>query len=360
MPPGTDPYSDAVYAKGAETFAALCEQGVLQRDRKPYYYVYRITMGDHVQTGLAAASSVQAYDAGRIRRHELTRPEKEDDRVRIIEALNAQTGPALLAYRSDPSVDGLLAQISVTAPEVEATADDGSSHALWLVRDEEQSAFLTRAFDAMEVLYIADGHHRCAAASRVAGRRSRDNPRHTGEEAYNYFLSVLFPHDQLRILDYNRVVADLNGLSVEGFLERVAEDFELISSDAPVQPARSGEFGVYVGGRWYRLRIKDGRVDGSDPVARLDVSVLSDVLIGPILGIDDPRRDKRIDFVGGIRGLAELAQRVDTGEMAVALSLFPARMEELIAVADAGRIMPPKSTWFEPKLADGMVSHVLD
>ena len=360
LAPGVDPYSPAVYAKGAENLARMSREGILKRDAKPLYYVYRLTMGEHEQTGLVAVASVAEYDKNRIRKHEFTRPDKEDDRVRNIEALNAQTGPVFLAYRADPSVDELLASIATAAPEVDVTADDGVRHCMWVVQDDNQLAFLTNAFDAMEVLYIADGHHRSAAASRVAAQRRAANPGHTGDEAYNYFLSVIFPHDQLQILDYNRVVKDLNGLSTKAFLDRVGEDFEVITSDVPVKPVREGEFGVYLDGHWYRLEIKDGRVDTDDPVARLDVSILSDFLIAPVLGITDPRRDQRIDFVGGIRGLKALEQRVDSGAAAVAFSLYPTQMEALMAVADAGQVMPPKSTWFEPKLADGLVSHVLD
>ena len=360
LPQGTDPYSPEVYAKGAENLARMSREGVLRRDNKPLYYVYRLTMGDHVQTGLVAVASVAEYDKNRIRKHEFTRPDKEDDRVRNIEALNAQTGPVFLAYRADPSVDELLAAISTGVPEVDVTADDGVRHCMWVVRDDNQLAFLTKAFDAMDVLYIADGHHRSAAASRVAAQRRAANAGHTGDEAYNYFLSVIFPHDQLQILDYNRVVKDLNGLSPKAFLDRVSDDFDVITSDVPVKPGKEGEFGVYLNGRWYRLEVKDDRVDTDDPVARLDVSVLSDFLIAPVLGIGDPRRDQRIDFVGGIRGLKALEQRVNNGEAAVAFSLYPTQMEALMAVADAGQVMPPKSTWFEPKLADGLVSHVLD
>lgn len=360
LDPGVDPYSPAVYAKGAENLAKMTREGILHRDEKPQYYVYRLTMGEHVQTGLVAVASVAEYDKNRIRKHEFTRPDKEDDRVRNIEALNAQTGPVFLAYRADPSVDELLAVIGTGAPVVDVTADDGVRHCMWVVRDEAQLEFLSKAFDAMDVLYIADGHHRSAAASRVAAKRRAANAAHTGDEAYNYFLSVIFPHDQLQILDYNRAVKDLNGLTPKAFLDRVSKDFDVITSDMPVKPAKEGEFGAYLNGHWYRLEIKDDRVNSDDPVARLDVSILSDFLVGPLLGITDPRRDQRIDFVGGIRGLKALEQRVDSGAAAVAFSLYPTQMEALMAVADAGQVMPPKSTWFEPKLADGLVSHVLD
>jgi uncharacterized protein (DUF1015 family) len=240
------------------------------------------------------------------------------------------------------------------------TADDGIRHTLWVIRDKEILSRLTASFDAMPALYIADGHHRSAAASRVAAARRAANPHHTGEESYNYFLSVIFPHHQMKIMDYNRVLADLNGLSAGEFLARVKESFAVEASGFPVKPERPGEFGMYLGGQWYRLAIRPELIPADDPVARLDVSLLQNYLIGPVLGIRDPRRDRRIDFVGGIRGLGELEKRVNSGEMAVAFSLFPTRMEDLMAVADAGQVMPPKSTWFEPKLADGLVSHVLD
>ena len=359
LPPDTNPYAPAVYAQAAENLACMLREGILARDPEPCYYVYRLTMGSHVQTGMVTAASVAAYDANRIRRHELTRPDKEDDRVHQIEALNAQTGPVLIAYPAAPQVDALLAEVAAGSPAVDVTAVDGTVHQLWVLRETRTIASLTTAFDAMPALYIADGHHRSAAASRVAAARRAANPCHTGEESYNRFLSVIFPAHKMRILDYNRVVRDLGGLALSDFMPRVAERFAVTSSATAVKPGGPGEFGLYVGGQWYRLKIRP-ELKPSDPVARLDASLLSDHLLGPVLGIHDLRRDKRIDFVGGMRGLEELEKRVDTGEMAAAFALFPTRMEDLIAVADAGEVMPPKSTWFEPKLADGMVSHVLD
>jgi len=354
LPEDTDPYAAAVYAKAAENLEKMISAGVLKRDSKPCYYVYRLSMGDHVQTGLVAAASVADYDKNRIRRHEFTRPAKEDDRVRQIEALNAQTGPVLLAYRSDPVVDRLIDAVTVGAPEYDLTADDEIRHTLWVVSDASVIERLSSEFDRMNALYIADGHHRSAAASRVASKLNG------GPEAMSsYFLSVIFPHKQMQILDYNRVVRDLNGLSAAALLEKIAAAFDVEGQNEPVSPARAGEFGMYLDGRWYRLSIHAERVP-DDPVARLDVSLLADNLLEPLLGISDPRRDPRIDFVGGIRGLGELEKRVDSGEMAVAFSLFPTSMEDLMAVADANQVMPPKSTWFEPKLADGLVSHVLD
>lgn len=362
LPPGVDVYSPPVYAKAAENLQRMVEAGVLVRDDAPCYYVYRIVMGTHTQTGLVAAASVADYDKNRIRRHELTRPDKEDDRVRQIEALNAQTGPVLLAYPKAPVVDAILLAATTGTPVADAVADDGVRHTVWAIRDLATIAQLTAEFDGMHALYIADGHHRSAAASRVCAARRAANPQHTGAESYNHFLSVIFPDHELAILDYNRVVVDLNGLSQAQFVERVGQAFTVETAATPVKPTCHGEVGMYLGapagGQWYRLRIKPELVP-ADPVARLDVSLLSDHLLNSVLGIADLRRDKRIDFVGGIRGLPELEKRVNSGEMAVAFAMYPTTMDDLMSVADADQIMPPKSTWFEPKLADGLLSHVL-
>jgi uncharacterized protein (DUF1015 family) len=359
LPEGTNPYAPQVYAKAMENLRLMLGEGILARDPARCYYVYRLIMGGHTQTGLVAAASVADYDANRIRKHEFTQLDKENDRVRQIEALNAQTGPVLLAYPHAQEIDDILASSSAGAPDADATADDGIRHTLWVVRDAEIQMQLTRAFDAMPALYIADGHHRSAAASRVAAKRRTADPRHTGEENYNYFLAVIFPHHQMQILAYNRVVADLNGMDAGTFLTRVRKSFSVETSPAPVQPGPA-EFGLYLAGQWYRLAIHRELIPVNDPVARLDVSLLSDRLLGPVLGIKDLRRDKRIDYVGGIRGLPELEKRVNSGGMAAAFALHPTRMDDLMAVAEAGEVMPTKSTWFEPKLADGLVSHVLD
>jgi uncharacterized protein (DUF1015 family) len=360
LPEDTDPYAPEVYAKARENLDHMIGEGVLVRDEAPRYYVYRLTMGRHSQTGLVAAASVAAYDTDRIKKHEFTRPVKEDDRVRQIDALNAQTGPVFLVYRSQPDIETMLEAGTRGEPAVDIEADGGVRHELWVVDDEALIGRLTGAFDGLDALYVADGHHRSAAASRIAAARREVNPGHTGEESYNYFLSVIFPHDQMQILDYNRVIKDLHGLDAEAFMSRVSVPLKVEPSAEPVKPARLGEFGMYLDGAWYRLTLDEHRIPWDDPVARLDVSLLQDNLIEPILGIVDPRRDERIDFVGGIRGLAGLQRRVDDGGMRVAFALHPTRMEELMAVADAGEVMPPKSTWFEPKLADGLVSHVLD
>jgi uncharacterized protein (DUF1015 family) len=360
LPIGTDPFAAVVYAKAAENLNKMLAEGVLVRDAAPCYYVYRLVMGSHSQTGLVAAASVADYNTNRIRKHEFTRPDKEDDRVRQIDALNAQTGPVLLAYPAAPQVDAILAKASSGTPDADVTAEDGIRHTIWVIRDAAVLAQLTAAFDAMHALYIADGHHRSAAASRVATARQAANPKHNGEESYNYFLSVIFPHHQMKIMDYNRVMTDLNGMDAATFLKRISENFSVQPSSTPVKPAKPGEFGLYLPGQWYRLNIRADLIPVNDPVARLDVSLLQNHLIAPVLGINDPRRDKRIDFVGGIRGLPELEKRVNRDGMAAAFAMFATRMEDLMAVADANEVMPPKSTWFEPKLADGLVSHVLD
>lgn len=357
---GTDPYTDEVYAKGAENLQSMIDEGVLARDEQPSYYFYRLIMGEHEQTGLVAVASVPDYDTNRIRKHEFTRPDKEDDRVRNIDALNAQTGPVFLTYKHSAVVDEIAAQVTQTTPDVDITADDGVKHTLWAVNDAGMVDKLTATFDSMDCLYIADGHHRSAAASRICEARKKTNASHNGDESYNYFLSVIFPDNQMKILDYNRVITDLNGLDAESLLAKIAESFDIEMKDKPVSPTKNGEFGMYLEGNWYQLNIHDDRIPADDPVASLDVSLLADQLIEPLLGVSDPRRDKRIDFVGGIRGLEELERRVNSGEMAVAFSLYPTRIDQLMAVADSGNVMPPKSTWFEPKLADGLVSHVLD
>ena len=352
LPEDTDPHASEVYEQAASNLQNMLQQGILVRDPGPCYYVYRLVMGEHRQTGLVAAASVAAYNSNRIRKHEFTRPDKEDDRVRQIEALNAQTGPVLLACESQAEVDALLESVTTAVPDIDLKADDGIGHMLWVVRDQALIDRISDAFNAMKALYIADGHHRSAAASQVAAGRGDD-------EAAAWFLTVIFPHRQMQILDYNRVVRDLAGLSTESFLARVANRFQVTPSAVAVHPQGPGNFGMYLAGQWYQLMIHPDKIP-SDPVGRLDVSLLADQLLAPVLGIEDPRRDTRIDFVGGIRGLAELVKRVDSGEMAVAFSMHATRMEDLMAVADAGEVMPPKSTWFEPKLADGLVSLVLD
>lgn len=357
LPPDIDPYSKDVYEKAAENLNALIASGVLIQDEKPAYYAYRLIMGRHTQTGLVVAASIAAYDENRIKKHEFTRPDKEDDRVRQIEALRAQTGPVLLASPDSAAIESLIeAKVRSAAPDADAVSDSGVRHTLWVISDEAAVTQLTELFNNMPALYIADGHHRSAAASRVAALMRQKAGTRTSAD---YFLAVVFPSRQMRILDYNRLVRDLNGMNESTFLDKVSEKFLITSSDGAVSPSAPGEFGLYLKNRWYKLQVK-GDLIPSDPVGRLDVSLLQNHLIGPILGIDDPRRDKRIDFVGGIRGLPELERRVDSGEMVLALSLYPTPMTDLMSVADSGEVMPPKSTWFEPKLADGMASYMLD
>ena len=352
LDPAVDPYDRAVYAKAAENMNRMIAERVLVRDAKPAYYVYRLTWRGRTQAGLAALAALADYKTNRIRKHEHTTPLKEDDRVRQIEAINAQTGPVMMGYPAAPEIDAIIARAAGGAPDVDVTADDEVRHQLWLIQDDATIAALTKAVDALPALYIADGHHRAAAAARVAAVR--------GGGAASYFLTVLFPHHAMTILDYNRVLRDLNGHSPEELLAKLGERFVVAASGQPVRPAARGEFGMVLAGRWYRLTIKPEFVPANDPIGRLPITLLTKNVIEPLFGVSDPRTDKRIDFVGGARGLAELERRVSSGEMAAAFALYPTEMTDLMAVADAGGIMPPKSTWFEPKLADGMVSHVLD
>jgi uncharacterized protein (DUF1015 family) len=349
LDPAVNPYDQAVYAKAAENLKKMIAAGVLMRDAAPCYYVYRLTWRGQTQTGLACVASLADYATNRIRKHELTTPVKEDDRVRQIEAVNAQTGPVMIGYPSAPQADALLAKAAAGKPTVDVTADDGVRHQLWVVGDKAAIHAITKAFDALPAIYIADGHHRSAAAARVAASRKADG----------YFLAVLFPEREMTILDYNRVVKDLNGRGPEQLLAELRKNFTVTASDKPVRPAAANEFGMYLSGRWSKLVLRPEMIP-ADPIGRLPITLLTRNAIEPLLGITDPRTDKRIDFVGGARGLEGLEARVNSGEMAVAFALYPTQMADLMAVADAGLIMPPKSTWFEPKLADGMVNHVLD
>jgi uncharacterized protein (DUF1015 family) len=357
LDPAIDPHDPAVYAMAADNLGRMIAAGVMIRDPKPSYYVYRLTWRGRPQTGLAVAASLADYASNRIRKHELTTPVKEDDRVHQIEAVNAQTGPVMIAYPAAPHIDAMLAHAAAgAAAVVDVTADDGVRHQLWPIDDDATIAALTRAADALPALYIADGHHRSAAALRVAQARG------AGAAAHGAFLAVLFPHHEMTILDYNRILRDLNGRSADQLITELRKRFSVAASDQPVRPAGSGEFGMFLDGHWYRLAIRPEFAPPavSDPIDRLPITLLTRNAIEPLFSITDPRTDKRIDFVGGARGTSELAQRVASGEMAVAFALYPTQMPDLMAVADAGGIMPPKSTWFEPKLADGMVNHVLD
>jgi uncharacterized protein (DUF1015 family) len=356
LPAGIDPYAPAVYAKAAENLRHMLSQGVLRRDPIPSFYVYRLEMGGHVQTGIVGGGSVAAYDVNRIRKHEFTRPDKEDDRVRQIDACRAQTGPVLLAHRNTPDLARVVAETTAGIPAYRVEAVDGNVHTVWVMDDPLRIATVVAAFDAMPAVYIADGHHRSAAASRVAAERRKAGA--SADASSQSFLVVSFPIEEMKIFDYNRVVRDLNGLSRDQFLRALETEFLVEAVTGQARPAEPGTIGLYLPGQWYRLSLK--KAVPADPVARLDVSLLTDRLLAPVLGIADLRKDKRIDFVGGKRGLGELEKRVDSGEMAAAFALFATRMEDLIAVADANQVMPPKSTWFEPKLADGLVSYPLD
>jgi uncharacterized protein (DUF1015 family) len=358
LPPDTDVHSPQVYAKGAENLRRLIDEGVLVRDPTPCFYAYEQKMGEHVQVGLVAGASVDEYDRNEIKKHEHTRPEKENDRTRHLDALNANTGPVFLTYVQRDTVDGIIDEVRRGTPEYEFTAPDGIGHRLWVIDDRATIAAIREEFAKVGHLYVADGHHRSASASRVAAGRRTANPAHTGEEGYNFFLTVIFPHDQMKILDYNRVVADLRGHTEEGFLGAVGERFEVAETDSP-RPRAPREFGMYVGGRWYRLVAQEGSFPEDDPVNSLDVAILQNNLLNPVLGIENPRTDERIDFVGGIRGLGELEKRVAEGA-AVAFALHPTGIRQLMAIADAGEVMPPKSTWFEPKLRSGLIVRPLE
>lgn len=350
LPPGTDPYSEAVYARARENFLGLQQAGGLVRESGPCLYVYQQQMGRHVQRGLVAGCHVDDYDAGLIKKHEKTRRDKEDDRTRLIDTLSADTGPVFLTYRDNAAVSALVGAKIREQPRHDFTAPDGIRHTVWRIAG---GAEWVQAFAAVPVTYIADGHHRAASAARVARLRRERNPRHSGSEEYNWFLCVLFPASELQILPYNRIVVDLHGHPPADFLSRVKALFGLEEDAAPT-PTAVGGVSMYLGGRWYGLRCTAEA--GADPVARLDVSVLQDKLLGPVLGIEDVRTSKRIDFVGGIRGAGELAKRVDA-EGGVAFSMYPVTLAQLMDIADAGQIMPPKSTWFEPKLRSGLFVH---
>jgi uncharacterized protein (DUF1015 family) len=349
LPAGTDLYSPAVYARGAENFQKLISQGALKQDEKPNFYLYRQIMGRHAQVGLVAAASCEEYLANIIKKHEFTRPDKEDDRVRHIEALNSQTGPVFLTYRAVAAFDEFVAKKISGTPAVDFTAKDGVRHTSWTISGADEIAFVESQFAQIPFLYIADGHHRSAAAGRVF--QSRQGAGHSGE-----FLAVIFPHSQMRILPYNRVLKDLNGLTSQDLVLKLEKVFETIRvGDA--SPARKHVLGLFIDGRWHRLTFKREFTMVADPIEQLDVTLLQKHVLAPVFGIDDPRTSKKINFVGGIRGTAELEKLVNSGEYACAFSMFPTSIEDLMSIADAGGIMPPKSTWFEPKLRDAMFCH---
>ncbi|HXE56943.1 MAG TPA: DUF1015 family protein [Gemmatimonadales bacterium] len=353
LPPHLDPYDDQVYAKGRENLDRFLAEGVLRQDPEPVLYLYRQVMDGRAQTGVVACVHVDDYETDLIRKHEKTRKDKEDDRTRHVLALEAHAEPVFLTYRGDAAIDRLVDAAARESPLYDFVAPDGVRHTVWRVAEHGP---LVDAFAAIPCLYVADGHHRSASAWRAARELRARNPRHTGDEPYNWFLAVIFPAEQLRILPYNRVAKDLNGRSPEGLARELAALGRLAPTDDPAPP-RPGTFCFYFGGRWCRLELDPATIDRTDPIGSLDVALLQDRVLHPILGIGDPRVDERIDFVGGIRGTAELERRVDSGEMALAISMYPTTLEQLMAVSDAGAIMPPKSTWFEPKLRSGLLVH---
>ena len=362
FPEGTDEHLPEVYEKAAENFRLFQEKGWLVQDDKPCYYVYAQTMNGKTQYGLVVGAWVEDYVNGVIKKHELTRRDKEEDRMKHIRATNANIGPVFLAYPDDAVLDALVAKYTARQPEYDFVApDDGFGHTFWVVDNDDDIAAITRQFAQMPALYIADGHHRSAAAALVGLEKARQNPNHTGDEEYNYFMAVCFPADQLTIIDYNRVVKDLNGLDAAAFLQAVEKNFEVkdMGSDE-YRPTCLHNFSLYLEGKWYSLTARPGTYDDNDPIGVLDVTISSNLILDEILGIKDLRSDKRIDFVGGIRGLGELKKRVDSGEMKMALALYPVSMKQLMDIADTGNIMPPKTTWFEPKLRSGVVVHKLE
>lgn len=359
LDPSVDGHAKEVYQKAAENLAQFIKQQRLIQDEENSFYIYRQKMGEHVQIGLVAAASVDEYKEGTIKKHELTRPDKEQDRVDHIMATKAQTGAVFLTYKARPEVNALIAEAMKAEPVYDFTTEDGIAHTLYVVNDKAQVAAIETAFSKIDVMYIADGHHRSAAAMRVCDALRKENPGFTGEEEFNRFLAVIFPHDMMYIMDYNRVVQDLQGLTPEEFLAKVAEKFTVTKApQGKKRPTETHTFGMYLKGSWYELSVKPGTF-ADDPVGKLDVSILQSNLLSPLLGIKDPRTDKRIHFVGGIRGMQELERLVDSGKFAVAFAMYATSIKELMAIADAGEIMPPKSTWFEPKLRDAMVVHLL-
>lgn len=356
--PIADETEDRVFHRAADNFCTWQERGYLVRDPKPCYYIYAQTMGEHIQYGIVLCSHKDDYFSGSIKKHELTRKDKEDGRMKHILIQNANIEPVFFSYPQNDGLDALVARISSQAPEYDFVSAEGFGHKFWVVSDESDIAFITDAFAHIPAMYIADGHHRSAAAARVGQHKQERDRNYTGEEEYNYFMAVCFPDNQLKIMDYNRVVKDLNGLSARDFISELSKEFEVESMGAqPYRPSALHQFSMYLGGTWYRISPRRVLWDENDPIGSLDVAILSSLVLDRILGIKDLRTDKRIDFVGGLRGLGELQRRVDSGEMAVAFALYPVTMGQIISVADAGEIMPPKTTWFEPKLRSGLAIH---
>ena len=361
FPAGTDEHDERVYAKAVENFRKFQEKGWLVQDETENYYVYAQTMNGRTQYGLCVGAYVDDYMTGKIKKHELTRRDKEEDRMKHVRINNANIEPVFFAYPHNDEIDAIVAEVVKGEPEYDFVAPDGFGHHFWVIDDKTTIARITEIFAQMPSMYIADGHHRSAAAALVGNEKRLQNAAHRGDEEYNYFLAVCFPDNQLNIIDYNRVVKDLNGLSDEEFLTKLSENFEIERKGSEIyKPAKLHNFSLYLSGVWYSLTAKAGTYNDSDPIGVLDVTISSNLILDEILGIKDLRSDKRIDFVGGIRGLGELKRRVDSGEMRVALALYPVSMKQLIDIADSGNIMPPKTTWFEPKLRSGLIIHSLD
>lgn len=361
FPQGTDEHAEEVYRRAVDNFNAFQQNGWLVEDTKEHYYIYAQTMDGRTQYGFVVAANVDDYISGRIKKHELTRRDKEEDRMKHVRVNNANIEPVFFAFEDNAVLADILARETAKEPEYDFVADDGFGHTFWVIDDDATIAAITDAFAAIDNLYIADGHHRTAAAALVGHEKALANPGHRGDEEYNYFLAVAFPASNLKIIDYNRLVKDLNGMSPAEFLEALERNFVVIDKGTvPYRPDALHNFSLYLEDRWYSLTARPGTYDDSDPIGVLDVTVSSDFILRDLLGITDLRSDKRVDFVGGIRGLDELKRRVDSGEMAAALALYPVSMEQLMAIADSGNIMPPKTTWFEPKLRSGLVIHKLD
>ncbi len=359
--PGTDEHDPRVYDKAVENFNAFQSNGWLVADDKEHYYIYAQTMDGRTQYGIVVAANVDDYMEGRIKKHELTRRDKEEDRMKHVRVNNANIEPVFFAFPDNEALQAVIDKVTAGKPEYDFTAPDGFGHHFWVIDDPDMIATVTEEFDKIPYLYIADGHHRTAAAALVGNEKAKANPSHKGDEEYNYFLAVAFPASHLKIIDYNRVVKDLNGMSPAEFLKALDKDFIVEEKGTEeYRPTALHNFSLYLDGRWYSLTAREGRYNDADPIGVLDVTISSDLILRDLLGITDLRSDKRIDFVGGIRGLGELKRRVDSGEMAVALALYPVSMDQLMAIADSGNIMPPKTTWFEPKLRSGLVIHKLD
>lgn len=361
LPEDIDLYSQALYDKAKENFQKFIDKGYLVRDEKPKYYVYAQSWGDKVQYGIVGCAGVEDYLNDVIKKHELTRPDKEEDRMKHVRVTNANAEPVFFTYPQKEAIDDIVARVVKAPAEYDFTADDGFGHHFWVINDDALIGKLEKLFAEVPGFYVADGHHRTAAAALVGKEKKEQNPAHTGDEPYNFFMAVLFPDDQLSIIDYNRVVKDLNGLSSEAFLEKLRKDFDVEKKGKePFKPDELHVMSMYLDGEWYKLKAKPHTYDDNDPIGVLDVTILSSAVLDPILGIKNLRTDKRIDFVGGIRGLKELERRVDGGEMKLAFALYPVTMKQLMDIADTGNIMPPKTTWFEPKLRSGLVVNVLD